>query len=522
MSYARECDRLSWGDALFLYLEREGMPLNIGSVSIFEGAISLVKCRQFVESKLPLIPRYRQRVVSPPFNIGLPLWEYDSEFDIRYHVRQVNLKRGTLAELKATVGRIFSQVMDRKRPLWDIILIRGLSGNRTAVVSRAHHCLADGIAGVGLMNVIMDPKPNAYVASSSSRPFRAPRSRDPLTSMVDGLLGSYSNLVDRFLTAQSDLLSIAQKLLAGSQNSPRTELSKLLPELTVPTERLRFNVNCRGPQKFVWAEIPLEDVKAVRKVCEATVNDVVLSIVTATIRRYVEMHGDPVKRRLLRMMVPVNVRNGRSSDLGNRISLLPVTVPMDIRNPKRLIRAVARRTEFLKRAPVAEFVSLAGNLVSTTPTALQTIAGPIASELPLTVFNLVCTNVPGPAFPLYLLGHKMLNWYPYVPIGGEMALNCAILSYNGMVYFGFAGDVHAVPDLGTVEKLLKLSIKELQQILRPSRAAKRRPRRPRTESAIRPSIIKAVSVSPEVIGESGPTPVRPINQTATMQPIAAD
>src|SRR5689334_11198375 len=138
-------DRLSWGDALFLYLEREGMPLNIASVSVFEGIISLEDCRRFIESKLPLLPRYLQRVVAPPFNIGLPTWEYDPEFDVCRHVKQVTLRHGTEAEFKAMAGKILSTTMDRQRPLWDLILVSGLKNGRTGLIMRIHHCLADGI-----------------------------------------------------------------------------------------------------------------------------------------------------------------------------------------------------------------------------------------------------------------------------------------------------------------------------------------------------------------------------------------
>ncbi|HTM42699.1 MAG TPA: WS/DGAT domain-containing protein, partial [Terriglobales bacterium] len=156
------------------------------------------------------------------------------------------------------------------------------------------------------------------------------------------------------------------------------------------------------------------------------------------------------------------VRNDANShDLGNRISLLPVTIPLGIRSPRRLLAAVHKRMEFLKTAHIAEIVGVAGGLIGIVPTALQAAAGPLAGQLPLTPFNLVCTNVPGPQFPLYLLGHKMLSWYPYVPIGGDMALNCAVLSYNGITYFGFSGDSHAVPDLKRLERFLQVSTAEM-------------------------------------------------------------
>jgi len=471
MPYGQDCDRLSWGDALFLYLEREGMPLNIASVSVFEGAISLAACRRFIESKLPLVPRYLQRVVAPPFNIGLPAWENDPKFDVRNHVRQIRLKRGTDSEFRAIAGAILSTTMDRQRPLWDFILLHGLKGNRTGIVARVHHCLADGMAGVGLMNVIMDQSPKVLDLPTQELRVRVTPPQAPWPSMVNSWISSYSNFVQRVLMAQSEVLDLAKKIVADGREWPAGQLLRLLPELTRPTERLFFNVTYRGPQRFAWTQIPMEEIQAVRNASGGTHNDIVLTLVTAAIRRYAELHGDVVKKRLLRIMVPVNVRGDDPNGLGNRISLLPVTIPLDVRNPRRLLSTVRERMEFLKRAHVAEFVSLAGGLVGAFPPPLQAAAGPAASELPITPFNLVCTNVPGPRSPLYLLGHKMLHWYPYVPVGGDMALNCAVLSYNGTSYFGFSGDVHAAPDLRRLETLLQLSFTELQRAagIRPSR-----------------------------------------------------
>jgi diacylglycerol O-acyltransferase / wax synthase len=462
-------DRLSWGDTVFLHLEREGMPLNVASVCIFDGQISFASFSRFVQSKLPLLPRYLKRVVGAPLNIGLPSWEYDPSFNIRNHLREVTLKRGTENELKTLAGKIFSKVMDRQHPLWDLTLVHGLKGNRTVLILRLHHCLADGIAGVGIVNVLLDANPEAPRLPKTKLPLEVPSPRDPLAALLGGVVDSYSDFVQRIMSALADLLSMGERVATNGGAGPGgamegDEFSRLLPEITAFTQRLRFNVPYRGPQKFAWSDISLAEVKEIRHIVGASVNDVILALVTATIRRYVELHGDPVKGRLFRMMVPVNLRGSDSaSGWGNRISLVPVTIPLDIRNPRRLLAAVHKRTEFLKRVHAPELVSLAAGLIGMFPTALQAAVGPVASKLPITPFNLVCTNVPGPQHPLYLLGHKMLTWYPYVPIGGEMPLNCAILSYDGRLFFGFSGDVHAAPDLRRLETLLQMSFAELRE-----------------------------------------------------------
>jgi diacylglycerol O-acyltransferase len=456
---------LSLGDALFLYLEREGMPLNVASVSVFEGVIPFAAFSRFIASKLPLVPRYRQRIAVPPFNIGLPAWENDPHFDLRNHLRQVTLKRGTDAELKTTAAGILSANMDRRRPLWDLTLVRGLQGNRTAIVIRIHHCMADGISGIGLMNALMDQSPIApRLAKNPPLPALPPPAPPAL---LDSFLDACFSGVQRVLTAQSELLSIAERVLAsaGARPAPGSgeaqgaavsdaaaplmdQLSRLLPEVGAPAERLPFNTICRGPQKFCWTEISLAEIKAVKQACGATFNDVALTAMVSAVRRYVELHGVRVKGRSLRIVVPVNVRGKYDvSELGNRITFLPVTLPLDIKSPRKLLLAVREQMTLLKNARLAELVGVAGTMLGTIPSPLQALLGPLISQLPISLCNLICTNVRGPAAPLYLLGHQMLACYPYVPIGGEMGMNCAVLTYNGTAYFGFTGDAQAIRQL---------------------------------------------------------------------------
>jgi len=481
MTAYRDSDRLSGGDALFLHLEREGMPLNVASVNVFEGVISLDACTAFIESKLPLIPRYRQRVVAPPFGFGSPTWEYEPNFDLSNHVHQVTLRRGTDAELKAVAGKILSTVMNRQHPLWDFTLVQGLKGGRTGVVTRMHHCMADGLAGVALLNVLMDASPEVHPLPKRKLRIPKPSRQDTPSLILDGVITSSLSVAQRFLTAQREVLEVCQQVLStGHQNGQADvhkqtanpdlslpsvdELSLLMPEVTTATQPLPFNTICRGPQKFRWAEIPLADIKAIKEACGATVNEVALTIITLAFQRYSELRNVDVRGRLLRIVVPVNVRgNGHASDLGNRITFIPVTLPLDIRSPRKLIAAIHKRTAFLKSAHIAECVSLFGTMLGTIPTAAQQLIGPIISQVPLGLCNIIFTNVPGPTSPLYLLGHKMLRCYPYVPIGGDLGINCAMLTYNGTAYFGFTGDIHAAPDLGRLEKFLMASFTDLRR-----------------------------------------------------------
>lgn len=484
---------LSSGDALFLYLERRGVPINVAAMCTFEGVIPLELCTDFIESKLPLIPRYLQRVVAPPFDLGLPTWEFDPNFDIRNHVREVTLKHGTETEFKAVAGKVMSSNLRRDRPLWDFTLVHGLKGNRTGLIIRIHHCLADGISGVGVMNTILDPSSVPPTLPKKKERVQAPPLPSP--SLIESLIKSYFTVVERALNVESQLLEMAHYAIAGAPStethdslngnsaeiSPANDLTQLIPAFGSPTYRLPFNVVCQGPQNFNWAEISLEEMKAVKDICGATINDVVLTVVTSAIRRHAELHGAELAGKSVRIIVPVNLRSEGELDLGNRITFLPVNIPLDIPNPRELLQAVRQAVACSRKAHMAELVGLVGTIVETVPTPFQSMLLPIISELPLSVCNTIVTNVPGPTIPLYLLGHKMLSCYPYVPIGGEMGMNCAVLSYNGTVYFGFAGDTHAIPDLVRLEKFLTTSFAELKRAAG-IRSPRRRRARPTPES----------------------------------------
>ena len=511
MQHHRNHERLSGTDTVFLYLEREGLPLHIAGVSELEGIVSLEECIRFVESKLPQLPRYRQRVIAPLFNIGRPIWEFDPEFNVRNHVREVTLKRGTDADFKALAGKILSKLMDRQRPLWDITLVRGLKGDRTGFITRVHHALADGVSGVDLMNVMLGPRPVPAPTAKAPR-FRVPPRRDPWTAVVDDWINSLSTVFDQALSTQADVLKFAERIVSGNGPAQGRETTKLLLEAAAPTEPLHFNTTVRGPQQVAWLQIPLSDIRAVKDAGAGSVNDVVLTLVTMAMRRYSEFHGESVKRRLLRIMVPVNLRDesGRGK-LGNQISIIPVTIPFDIDNRRKLLEAVHERTEFLKRSNVAELASLAGGLLAFLPTTLQALAGPIASYLPITPFNMVCTNVPGPQVPLYMMHHKMLTWYPYVPIGGDMALNVAALSYNGIMYFGFSGDVHAAPDIARLEKFLASSMRELESAVGVRQRKKAVRREGKTEHQFRAKE-KVIVPAPPVVSIPGVSPAPDLSE----------
>jgi WS/DGAT/MGAT family acyltransferase len=455
---------LSWGDTFFLYLERDGQPINIASCCEFQGKINRKACARFVESKLHLIPRYRQRAVFPSFNLSLPQWETDPDFDIDNHVHEVVLNEGTDGDLKTETAKVISSTLDRTHPLWDITLVRGLRNNRTGVIFRIHHAMADGVSGVGIMNALLDASPDAKkpAAPPKERPERL-RPADSLAILLDEMLRSYQSFMKGALTAQTEVLNIAREVIASATHGHAEDLVHLVPELVTPSDRLPFNRICYGPQRIAWGEIPMDQIKAIRDACGGTMNDVVLAVVTSTVGRYSEHHGVALRGRHLRLVIPVNVRgDGDISELGNRITFLPVNVPLDVSEPRELLSRIHERVSFLRGVGVPELVGIFGMMVSKIPLPIQAQLVPVLTQLPLSLANMICTNVPGPQMPLYLLGHKLLRCYPYVPIGGELGINVAILSYNGTAYVGFGGDAQAVPDIKLFETLLKETFAELR------------------------------------------------------------
>ena len=542
MPISQDREYLSFGDALFLHLERDGIPTNIACVAILEGQISMQEFLPFAETKLSHVASCSQRVVAPPFNIGLPTLEYDPEFDFKNHLREATLKHGTETELKAFAGRLFSLNMDRSRPLWDLTLVHGLKGNRTALIARLHHSMADGMSGIAFLNALMDPSADAPVfhhrkISHSSKP-----PRDPATTFFEAVTSSWFLTVERLLTAHSDLLTMARRLVAHPHSHGENEtlastpskqpvqppsmdhLGKILPEIASAPERMPFNVVCRGPQKFEWIEIPFADLHSVKKAFGCTFNDVALTVVASTFRRYAEYRGANTRGRSLRIVVPVNTRppDDDSQGMGNQITFVPVSVPLGIRNPRKLMTAVHERMSLIKQARLAEMVSFAGALIAAIPSPLQVLIAPLAAQLPLTLCNLIFTNVPGPRQPLYVLGHRMLSAYPYVPIGGEMGANCALLTYDGKAHFGFSCDVHATPDSGLLPTFLRESVEELKASVgipaQPSKEKLKKQSREKKRATPRRKSARSNGKEHPIKSVQAVTHSRPIDESAPPEP----
>ncbi|HWQ33991.1 MAG TPA: wax ester/triacylglycerol synthase family O-acyltransferase [Blastocatellia bacterium] len=457
--------RLSSMDASFLYFEKKEAPLHIGSVSIFDGEIPFDDFVRMVDAKMHLLPRYQQVVVFDPFNLGHPTWEHDQNFDISKHIFKVQIEApGTEQELIDLAGRILTPMMDRSKPLWDITLVYGLQGGRTAMVCRVHHCMVDGVSGVDLLKIVLDflPEP-APPPPRPEAPAREPQP-DPTRRLFDAILGGMQEGMNRWMEFQNGLLNLTQALTDQATRTAMQNLSSEIPRLATPVSPLPFNRPCSGERRLVWNTFSFAEARAIRGALGGTVNDVVLTALSGAVARYVESHGQQTEGRNLRVMVPVSLRQeDQRGALGNLVSLLPVEIPLDLKDPRERFRCINQKTMAMKSGRVAEGLNLFSALMGVLPAPVQSLVGALATaNLPLPPFNMISTNVPGPQVPLYAMGKKMIAYYPYVPVGFSVGCGCAIMSYDQHLYFGLSSDVQAMPDVERLREFLYESFAELR------------------------------------------------------------
>jgi len=465
--------RLTSTDASFLYIEKPEAPMHVGSISVFDGEVDFEAFVDTVEAKLPLLPRYRQKVVFAPFNMGHPTWENDPNFNIRNHIHLAQIDApGNDTQLSKLGGQMLSGMMNRNQPLWEIWVVMGLAGGRSAIVTRVHHAMIDGISGVDLTKVTFDLSPNPPPLPPKPAPESLAISSNPdiTKRLIDGWLGSVEEGMKSWTDFQTGLLNFSQTMTRqpSSWLIPPATISNLnntgmLQTATTPPTILPFNRPNTRDRRLVWSEFSFAEARAIRAAVGGTVNDVVLTVLSGAISQYVKLHQQKVAGRTLRVMVPVSMRREEQRGaLGNLVSVLPVELPLDIEDPLERMRFVTKKTGEMKTARVAEGINLFSALLGTVPASMQALLGSLASS-PVPVFNTVCTNVPGPQIPLYVTGKKMVAWYPYVPIGFNMGVGCAIMSYDQKLFFGLTSDTGIMPDVERLKEFLEAAFAELRE-----------------------------------------------------------
>lgn len=445
-------------DAFFLYAERPEQPMHVGATCIFQGKISHKNLIRHIESRLHLIPRYQQRVVPAPFNIGHPTWENDPDFDLKNHIFRVSLKGAKDdEELRALSGKIFTGMLDRNKPLWEIYLVEGLEGNRTAMVFKVHHCMVDGVAGISLAYIAFDMTPEPVKVKKQT--FKAPPLPDTSTLLYDALWDNAIDGIEHWSRFQRSVINFGKGFESSDVARAIKKFAATISGFLLPFTKAPFN-GALAPGRLVsWLEVPFADARAIRAVSGGTVNDVILSALGTAVKLYMEKRGEKKKTpRELRVLVPVNVRQEHErAALGNRISFMPVEVPLTFDDPIATLHAVHINTQEMKDSKIPDSVSLMFEALQGMPAPMQAIAlngasNPMVQNL-LSYFtamppgNMICTNVPGPNIPLYVMGKRLLAMYPKVPVVMEMGINLALTSYDQKLFLCFCADSRSGRDV---------------------------------------------------------------------------
>ncbi|MGD9736234.1 MAG: wax ester/triacylglycerol synthase family O-acyltransferase [Solirubrobacterales bacterium] len=434
-------DRLTGLDTSFLHLERSGAHMHVASTSIFEGpAPSHEEFRDHIASRLHLVPRFRQKLRFVPLDQGRPVWVDDPHLNLEYHVRQTALPApGSDEQLRNLAARIFSQQLDRSKPLWELWLVEGLHDGRFAIIGKSHHALVDGISGVDITTVLfdLDREPEGHPAPPP--PWLARPEPTDFKLLQDALRER--------VTSPREIVRGVRHALRG----PRKVLSGLGATTKMVGAGLAaphsvFNVEIGPHRRFAMTQANLDDLKRVKDAHGGTVNDVILSIVAGGLGRYLRARGHRTEGVELRAMVPVSIRaTDERGALGNRITAMMAPLPIGEEDPVERLHVLTAEMGDLKASGQAVGAEILTRLTDFAPT---TIASQAARLQPAQrFFNLVVTNVPGPQFPLYLLGRKMESIFPMVPLAQRQALCVGIMSYDGQVNFGLIGDYDAMADL---------------------------------------------------------------------------
>ncbi|MGR7023007.1 WS/DGAT/MGAT family O-acyltransferase [Geodermatophilus sp. URMC 62] len=453
-------DRLSATDAGFYYAESENAPLHVGSVAVFEGpAPSYGDLVRLLLSKLPQVPRYRQRVRRVPMDLGRPLWVDDPHFQILYHVRHTAVPRpGGPEQLRNVAGRVLGQRLDMAKPLWEVWLVEGLEDDRWAIISKVHHCMVDGIAGTDLMQVVFDLDPNAeHAAPGDWTPQRSPSN----LSMVAGALTETATAPLRQLTHGPSALTEGAKGALGSLRAAATTLPALARQALTPTAR-----TLTGPigphRRWAWADAEFAEFKTARTALGGTVNDVVLTAITRGFRDLLKGRGALGADTVVRTMVPISVRQeGERGALDNRVTAVFVDLPVGEPDPVVRLARIRRQMDDYKKtmqAVDARSIIAMGDVMAPTLLALGVRATVQAGQ---TWCQAVTTNVPGPRVPLYVLGRRMVSAHPYVPIAGGTRISIGIFSYLNSMTFGINADFDAFPDVDVLTEGIRRGVDEL-------------------------------------------------------------
>lgn len=461
--------QLSGLDSSFLYLETPNTPMHVGGLNVYEGSLTFDEFKEFLAERLHLAPRLLQRLVNVPLGLGNPSWVDDPDFDIDLHLHHTALpKPGDWKSLRELASRKFSQALDRNRPLWEFIFVEGLDNvpqvpkGSVAIICKIHHAAIDGASGAEILGLLFD-------ASSKPRKIPSPPKREikQIPSNLSLLTKSYVNLIKSPFKIPKLLFNTSKAILATGKVS-RIETSEI-PRAVFNAPHCILNQPVSSRRLWNSALLSFGRVKALRSAVEgSTLNDVVLTICTGALRRYL-LEKDELPDKPLVAMIPVNTRSKTEKDgMGNQVSAMLIQLPTDLDNPVDQLRQLHQNTQRGKAYQDAIGAKQMTDYAEFIPFALGAGASRLYTRMQVSkhhrpIFNLVITNVPGPQIPLYMNGKLMLANMGTAPIFDGMGLIIPVLSYNGVLSFSPTTASNIMPDVDLFTKYIRESANSLEQ-----------------------------------------------------------
>lgn len=498
-------ERLSAQDYSFLLAETETVPMHVSAIGILEaralcrpeGGIDIARFRAAIEGILHWIPRYRQKLAWIPLE-NWPTWVDDRHFDLGYHIRHIALPSpGTHEQLREIAGRIFSRRLDRQRPLWELWVIEGLEkGSQVAILNKIHHCMIDGAAGADLTTILFSPSPK--VEETKPLPYYprpAPTGIELLGDRVREALG----LPQTVWRTARQLARSDRQALVGDLAARARALAELASLSLQPASDSPINGELSPNRRVDWLTMPLDDVRELRAALRCTINDVVLATVTGALRRYLFRRRVDASKLDFRVSIPVNTRGAEhANQMGNHVSTWILRLPLEKLDPLDQLEAIRAETADRKQSNSALALDTVMKAAEYLPVALlKRGVGLVQGQV-----NTVVTNVPGPQFPLYTVGAKLLGMYPIVPLIPGCGLGIALFSYEGKLCWGLNADHHLIPNLEDLSEDVTVAFEDLR------RAAVTRylARRTATAEVAEPAAKPAATATPPSTSNSTPTP----------------
>ena len=457
-------DRLSALDTSFLHLERGGAHMHVASILVFDGvAPTHEQMMAGVESRLHLVPRYRQRLAAVPLGQGRPVWVDDPHFNIAYHVRHAALPApGGERELRNLAGRLFAQPLDRTKPLWDLVLVERLldehGERRFAVISKTHHALVDGVSGVDIMSILFDLSPDAEPPSAPETPWMPRPTPTDAELLAEALLERAT--VPREAARGLRALTRAPREIAVRAAEGLAGLGSLAFASASPAPSTPLNVEIGPHRRYTWVDADVATFKAIKTALGGTLNDVVLASVSLALGRFLRDRGENTQDLVLKAMIPVSVRaDAQRGALGNRVATMWAPLPVGVEDPVEVMALVHAAMQGLKESGQAVGAATLTALADFAPPTIMTQAARLQARQ--RYFNVVVTNIPGPQLALYMQGRRLERFYPVVPLARNQALGIAIMSYDGKLGYGLLADFDALPDLESIAQHVRDAVGSL-------------------------------------------------------------